>query len=147
MADRLTCSIAMGRTRLFALDDSVLFFDGRFDTFPEIVLWLLVLKELFGRIGDRLKVLVEPQAIVLADLDMGMVFHIRSGTDEFRELVLELLAAHRFGIDGHRRPPLWSVRRSASRNLSRALWSWDLLFPTEQSSMAAISLCSKPSTS
>ena len=37
--------------------------------------------------------------------------------------------------------------RRSSRSLRRALWSWDLLFPVEHSSMVAISLCSKPSTS
>src|SRR5580658_1583158 len=34
--------------------------------------------------------------------------------------------------------PEWS----RSRSFIRALWSWDLLFPIEQSSMPAISLCS-----
>src|SRR5580692_9716547 len=34
-----------------------------------------------------------------------------------------------------------------SRSLRRALWSCDLLLPVEHSSMVAISLCSKPSTS
>src|ERR1035437_782461 len=37
--------------------------------------------------------------------------------------------------------------RSSSRSLRRALCSWDLLLPVEQSSIVAISLCSKPSTS
>ncbi len=37
--------------------------------------------------------------------------------------------------------------RRSSRSLRRALWSWDLLLPVEHSSMVAISLCSKPSTS
>src|SRR5579875_2842585 len=41
----------------------------------------------------------------------------------------------------------WSGWRSSSRNLSRALWSCDLELPVEHSSIVAISLCSKPSTS
>jgi hypothetical protein len=73
----------------------VTLFNGRFDTFPEIVFRLLVRKELLGCESNGLQVLIEAQAIVLAGADVGVIHHICAGTDKLRELALKFLAGHR----------------------------------------------------
>jgi len=98
-----------------------------------------------GVLGEELL-----QAGVLADLAV-------SGGEEVGEVPFKLLGLEGVEVDFARQRHCtasadWSGWggsdwRSSSRSLRRALCSWDLLLPVEQSSMVAISLCSKPSTS
>src|ERR1039458_1195922 len=89
---------------------------------------------------------------MIALLDMGMENERCARVDQLRQLRLECGAAHLVGVlihfagdfIVHRRSSCLVFARKASRSFSRALCNCDLLLPSEQSSIAAISLCSYP---
>ena len=88
-----------------------------------------ILADLAGAVGEELgKILLELFGLHVVEVDVGGHAHFATSVD-----------ASGWGD--------WLGWRSSSRSLRRALWSWDLLLPVEHSSMVAISLCSKPSTS
>src|SRR5216683_1989039 len=132
------------------------------DSLPDVVAGLVSgLEEEAGLVCDVLEIAHEGGA-VLAGLEVlskiGILGDtVSAGREEVGELLLKLGAGQGgagLGVVGHFAVSLraagWldsSGWRSNSRSLSRALCSWDLLLPVEHSSMVAISLCSKPSTS
>src|SRR6185437_4667508 len=113
---------------------------------PQIVRRIHRREQLPGRLCDGFE-LGQQRAAKLAVLDVRMVRRILSGADQFGQLRLEVGAAHGFEIVAHSSASCVEWARKASRNFNRALCSCDLLLPMEQSSIAAISLCSYPSTS
>ena len=136
-------------------------FEFVLDAEPDAVAGLFLggFEQLAGLVGDVLEI-ADQGGAVIAGVEVSLEDWIVRGApvaggEELRELVLELRTGD--GGDGslaHRTASLraagWvdcSGSRSSSRSLSLALCSWDLLLPVEHSSMVAISLCSKPSTS
>src|ERR1700730_5494890 len=118
-----------------------LLFEFCLDRIPEAIRGVDNGEQLAGSFRDGFKIREEGPA-ERAILYMGMGGSVHTRADHLRHLGLELLTGHIFQVFGHRRPSLRGNVRMASRSFKRALCSCDLLLPMEQSSIAAISLCS-----
>lgn len=114
------------------------------DFFPHARAGVVNRKEQFCLLGDIFEVAHQGGAVFTA-LQVLFRSEIGVGFEEFRQSFLKISTIHVRPVSsvlGHTAGSFRSPVRSRSRSFMRALCSCDLLFPMEQASMSAISLCS-----